>query len=172
MPKSEIQYDDSQLQKLFGELEIKRRKQAIRGAFRTEGRRVLKIARGNFTGIRNSSEMAKSIRMKIWTKKAVGFKVTASGVYGKHGLKNGFYTNRFGKEKPLALFYEFGPSHRETRTESRVFRRARKGHPTGGIPKIGFIAKTRMEVGNSVEQNIQNELRQQVTKVSQKYGCK
>ena len=83
---SDIRYDDSNLQRLFSELAPKRRKQALKGAFRKAAKKVRSVAVQNLRSSMNSDrDLERGIRALIWKRKA-GFRVT---VGTKRAGKNG-----------------------------------------------------------------------------------
>lgn len=81
-----IDYDDKNLQRLFAELEPKRRLQAIKGGFRKEANQVRKTAINNLrSSIQSNKDLEKGVRAILFKRKA-GFRVT---VGTKRAGKNG-----------------------------------------------------------------------------------
>ena len=71
-----IEYDDKNLQRLFAELEPKRRVQALKGGFRREANQVRKTAINNLrSSINSSKDLEKGVRAIVFKRKA-GFRVT------------------------------------------------------------------------------------------------
>ena len=71
-----IDYDDRDLQRLFAELEPKRRVQALKGGFRREANQVRKTAINNLrSSINSSKDLEKGVRAIVFKRKA-GFRVT------------------------------------------------------------------------------------------------
>lgn len=70
------QYDDTQLQKLFTEMDVKHRKRALKGAFRREANQVRRTAINNLrSSLHSNRNLEKGIRAIVF-KKAAGFRVT------------------------------------------------------------------------------------------------
>ena len=70
------QYDDTQLQKLFTEMDVKHRKRALKGAFRREANQVRRTAINNLrSSLHSNRDLEKGIRAIVF-KKAAGFRVT------------------------------------------------------------------------------------------------
>ena len=152
------QYDDTQLQKLFTEMDVKHRKRALKGAFRREANR----------------DLEKGIRAIVF-KKAAGFRVTigtkkANRKTGKG--EKGMHINRQGLKKPVLIWAEGGTEQRKTKTKTRVFVRERRGHNTGRMKRYGFMRKTQTDVRDKVTADLRNEIVESVTKTANKYGCK
>lgn len=71
-----IEYDDKNLQRLFAELEPKRRMQALKGGFRREANKVRKTAINNLrSSISSNKDLEKGVRAIVF-KRAAGFRVT------------------------------------------------------------------------------------------------
>ena len=71
-----IDYNDENLQRLFAELEPKRRLQAIKGGFRREANQVRKTAINNLrSAIQSDKDLEKGVRAIVFKRKA-GFRVT------------------------------------------------------------------------------------------------
>ena len=89
-----IDYNDENLQRLFAELEPKRRLQAIKGGFRREANQVRKTAINNLrSSIQSSKDLEKGVRAIVFKRKA-GFRVTVGTKRaGKNGKgEAGFHT--------------------------------------------------------------------------------
>lgn len=72
-------YDDSNLRKLFAELEPKQRKQVFRRAFRKGAAKVRKVAVRNVKGttLHHKNELSKGVRSVVY-KRDAGFRVTVA----------------------------------------------------------------------------------------------
>ena len=165
------QYDDTQLQKLFIEMDVKHRKRALKGAFRREANQVRRTAINN---LRLWFDVGKGIRAIVF-KKAAGFRVTigtkkANRKTGKG--EKGMHINRQGLKKPVLIWAEGGTEQRKTKTKTRVFVRERRGHNTGRMKRYGFMRKTQTDVRDKVTADLRNEIVESVTKTANKYGCK
>lgn len=174
MGESLVKYEDANLQRLFAEMDAKQRLKALKGAFRKEANRVRKTALNNLRGsIRTDRNMEAGVRALVF-KSTAGFRVTIGTKKStKSGGKDyGFHTNRQGLKKPILIWAEDGTKDRHTKTKTRIFTRARKGHATGSMKRYGFMRKTQAEVKDSVTDNLQKELINNVKKVAEKYGCK
>ena len=62
-----IEYDDKNLQRLFAELEPKRRMQALKGGFRREANKVRKTAINNLrSSISSNKDLEKGVRAIVF----------------------------------------------------------------------------------------------------------
>lgn len=169
-----MQYDDSNLQRLWQELTPDKRKKALKGAFRREANRVRRVALGNLrASIRSDSDLERGVRAVVW-KRAAGFRVTvgtkrANKKTGKG--ERGFHTNRKGLKKPVLVWAETGTERRYTKTKTRVFTRLRKGHYTGRMKRYGFMRKTRNQVEGTVTDSLRREIVDNIKRTARKYGC-
>lgn len=169
------QYDDTQLQKLFAEMDVKHRKRALKGAFRREANQVRRTAINNLrSSLHSNRDLEKGIRAIVF-KKAAGFRVTigtkkANRKTGKG--EKGMHINRQGLKKPVLIWAEGGTEQRKTKTKTRVFVRKRRGHNTGRMKRYGFMRKTQTDVRDKVTADLRNEIVESVTKTANKYGCK
>lgn len=178
-----IDYDDRDLQRLFAELEPKRRVQALKGGFRREANQVRKTAINNLrSSINSSKDLEKGVRAIVFKRKA-GFRVTvgtkrANKTTGKG--EAGFHTNRQGLKKPILIWAEGGAANggtkdRETKPKQGTRRRAarlRQQHSTGRMRRYGFMEQTLNSVRDTVTQDIHAMVLDNVTKVAEKYGCR
>lgn len=173
----QIDYDDSNLQQLFADLEPKRRLQAIKGGFRKEANRVRKTAINNLrSSIRTDKDLEKGVRAIVFKRKA-GFRVTVgTKKAGKNGKgEAGFHTNRQGLKKPILIWAEEGTQERRTKPKQGTRRRAarlRASHRTGRMKRYGFMSQTLNSVRDTVTANIHEMVTENVQKVAKKYGCK
>ena len=121
-----IDYNDENLQRLFAELEPKRRLQAIKGGFRKEANQVRKTAINNLrSSIQSNKDLEKGVRAILFKRKA-GFRVTVGTKRaGKNGKgEAGFHTNRQGLKKPILIWAEEGTEERKTKPKQGTRRRA------------------------------------------------
>lgn len=173
-----IDYDDSNLHRLFAELEPKRRLQALRGGFRRVANQVRKTAINNLrSSIKSSKELEKGVRSIVYKRRA-GFRIT---VGTKRGNKTtgkgeaGFHTNRQGLKKPVLIWAEDGTKERETKPKRGTFWRAsrqRGQHSTGRMRRYGFLEQTLNSVRGTVTQDTRAMVAESIIKVAKKYGCK
>lgn len=172
MPRS-IDYNDEKLQRLFAELEPKRRLQALKGGFRREANQVRKTAINNLrSSIRSDKDLEKGVRSVVFKRKA-GFRVTIGTKRGKNGKgEAGFHTNRQGLKKPVLIWAEQGTAERKTKSNGgkRALRK-RSAHRTGRMKRYGFMLQTLNSVRNTVTENIRKMVAENVEKVANKYGC-
>lgn len=169
------QYDDTQLQKLFTEMDVKHRKRALKGAFRREANQVRRTAINNLrSSLHSNRDLEKGIRAIVF-KKAAGFRITigtkkANRKTGKG--EKGMHINRQGLKKPVLIWAEGGTEQRKTKTKTRVLVRERRSHNTGRMKRYGFMRKTQTDVRDKVTADLRNEIVESVTKTANKYGCK
>lgn len=172
-----IDYDDKNLQRLFAELEPKRRLQAIKGGFRREANQVRKTAINNLrSSIQSNKDLEKGVRAIVFKRKA-GFRVTVGTKRaGKNGKgEAGFHTNRQGLKKPVLIWAEEGTAERKTKPKQGTRRRAarlRASHRTGRMKRYGFLAQTLNGTRDAVTANIHKMVTENVEQVAKKYGCK
>lgn len=172
-----IDYDDKNLQRLFAELEPKRRLQAIKGGFRREANQVRKTAINNLrSSIQSNKDLEKGVRAIVFKRKA-GFRVTVGTKRaGKNGKgEAGFHTNRQGLKKPVLIWAEEGTAERKTKPKQGTRRRAarlRASHRTGRMKRYGFMAQTLSSVRDTVTADIKKMVTENVEQVAKKYGCK
>ena len=171
---SEAIYDDTNLRRLFAEMDVKVRLKALKSAFRREANQVKKTAIGNLrNSIRCDRDMESGVRSVVY-KKTAGFRVTIGTKKAtKDGGKDyGFHKNRQGLKKPILIWAESGTEQRHTKTSTKIYKRARSGHNTGRMKRYGFMSKTLSDVKNEVTNDIHNQLIDSVTRIAKKYGCK
>lgn len=173
-----VSYDDTNLQRLFAEMEPKRRLQALKGSFRREANQVRKTAVNNLrsTGIRTDKGLEKGVRALVF-KRAAGFRVTiGTKKAGKNGKgEAGFHTNRQGLRKPILIWAEAGTEERRTKSKQGSRRRAsrlRASHITGHMKRYGFMEQTLNSVRGTVTADIHTMVADNIHKVAEKYGCK
>lgn len=172
-----IDYNDENLQRLFAELEPKRRLQAIKGGFRREANQVRKTAINNLrSSIQSNKDLEKGVRTVLFKRKA-GFRVTVGTKRaGKNGKgEAGFHTNRQGLKKPILIWAEEGTEERKTKPKQGTRRRAarlRTSHRTGRMKRYGFMAQTLQSVRDTVMNDIHEMVTNNVKKVAEKYGCR
>lgn len=172
-----IDYNDENLQRLFAELEPKRRLQAIKGGFRREANQVRKTAINNLrSSIQSNKDLEKGVRAIVFKRKA-GFRVTVGTKRaGKNGKgEAGFHTNRQGLKKPVLIWAEEGTAERKTKPKQGTRRRAarlRASHRTGRMKRYGFMAQTLTSVRDTVTANIHEMVTDNVKRIAEKYGCK
>lgn len=165
-----LEYDDRNLQKLFAELEPKRRLQAIKGGFRKEANRVRKTAINNLReSVRSDRDLEKGVRSLVFKRKA-GFRITVGTKKARKNGKGeaGFHTNRRGLKKPILIWAEDGTTQR--RTKSKGGKHAARS--TGRMKRYGFMNKTLKAERGNVTENIHEMVMENVQKVAKKYGCK
>lgn len=174
----DIQYDDRDLQRLFAEMDPKRRLQAVKGGFRREANNVRKTAVNNLrgSGIRTDKDLERGVRALVF-KRTAGFRVTiGTKKAGKDGKgEKGFHINRQGLHKPILIWAEEGTEMRKTKPKQGTRRRAsrlRSSHSTGRMKRYGFMAQTLSSTRDKVTDNIHKMVTENVEKVAKKYGCK
>lgn len=170
-----VEYNDANLQRLFAELEPKRRTQALRGGFRKAANDVRKKAVANLrSSIRTDKDFEKGIRSAVFKRKA-GFRVTiGTKKAGKNGKgESGMHTNRQGLKKPVLIWAEMGTAQRTTKSSGgKRAARYRAAHNTGSMPRYGFMEKTRNQVRDTVTADMRKQVAENVERIAKKYGCK
>lgn len=171
-----VEYDDGNLQRLFAELEPKRRAQALRGGFRKAANNVRKKAVANLrsSSIRTDKDLEKGIRSSVFKRKA-GFKFTiGTKKAGKNGKgESGMHLNRQGLKKPVLIWAEMGTKQRKTKSSGgKRAARYRSAHNTGRMPRYGFMEKTRNQVRDTVTEDVHRQVAENIERIAKKYGCK
>ncbi len=174
--------DDDKLVKLFQALDPKQRKKAIKSALTRAAAQVRKQAVKNLKSAlpESGKDLAKGIR-RVSYKNKIGFRVTIGTKKKKKGSRiesvmhsdDVYHTNRRGLAKPILIWAEGGTKSRHTKTESswRGSRRKRKGHPTGSMPRYGFMEKTKEEMLPKVDAMLKQEINLSIQRIAKKYGC-
>lgn len=164
-----IQCDADKLTKALMELEPKRRIKAVKGAFRKAATKVKKQAASNLrqSDYRSNSSLEKGIR-PIVGKKQAGFRVTIGTKKGKKA--SGWHTNRRGQTLPILIWMEQGTKERYTKTQTKVYKRKRKGHFTGSIQAQGFMEQTKHDMKDRITEDFREALEESVMKTVKKYG--
>lgn len=170
-----LQYDDSNLEKLFTAMEPKRRMKALKGAFRREANRVRKTALNNLRGaIRTDKDLESGVRAIVFKRKA-GFRVTiGTKKADKNGKgERGMHLNRRGLKKPVLIWAEGGTKRRKSKKATRypIGGRWSTGRTRGHMRRYGFMAKTLTQVRDSVTDDLHKEVINSITKEAKKYGC-
>ena len=167
-----VQYDDEELQRLFAEMDTKRRLKALKGAFRREANRVRKTALNNLR-IRSDRDLERGVRAVVFKRKA-GFRVTiGTKKAGKSGKEYGFHINRKGLKKPVLIWTEAGTKWRKSKKATRymVGGKWRTGTARGFMKRYGFMQKTAADVRDRVTDSLHDEVINSVRKVAKKHGC-
>ena len=169
---------------VFRALSLKDQRKALRGAMRREGNRLKKQAADNLraSGITapgktyrpskkkryagDPMSLSKGIRLRVYPEDyGAGFMLSV-----KPHKKQGYHTNRKGKEKPVLMWAEDGTEYRKTKTKTKFFVRKRKGHVTGRMKRYGFIRKTDEQATQVVEQNLFTDFQGNIEKAARKQG--
>lgn len=175
----EAHYDDSNLYKLFEQLDRRKRMSALKGAFRRASTQVRRTAVANLrgTGINHTGELSKGVRAVVF-KSVAGFRVTVgSKKANKQGKgERGMYMTRKQGKKPVLIWLENGTkmrrSKRSVRAKDRNGNWFTTGTNRGQITRYGFMAKTADQVSGGVTQTLHREIIDNITRVAKKYGCK
>ena len=170
-------YDDSNLRKLFRELEPKQRKEAFRRAFRKGANKVKKAALRNLkaTGLNHVSALGKGIRAIVFKREA-GFRVTAASKQAnKQGKgERGMHLNRHGLKKPVLPWAETGTVYRRVKKAGQRVKIGNKwvtaGVRRGLMKRYGFIAKTMGQVESSVTEDLRRDMTESIQTIAKKYG--
>lgn len=169
------QYDDKNLQRLFAEMDTKKRMKALKGAFRRTANQVRKTAIKNLRGsIRTDSDLECGVRALVFKRKAAGFRVTiGTKKAGKSGKEYGYHLNRQGLKKPVLIWAEAGTRWRRSKkaTLYQIGGKWRTGRTRGFMKRYGFMQKTLTEVRDRVTDSLHKEVVNSITKEAKKYGC-
>lgn len=162
-----IEYDDSNLHKLYAELEPKRRRQALKGGLRRAANMVRKAAVVRLrTSLKSNRDLERGVRALVF-KRVAGFRVTVGT--GRRG--ESIHTNRWGKKKPVLIWAEDGTQPRYRRSKRRALRLGSgRGGFSGSMPRLGFMADTSAEMGPKVTEILKDETVKSVRRIALKYG--
>lgn len=163
-----FEYDDTNLQKLFAELQPKRRKQALKGGARRTAAKVRRVAVANLrSSLRSNRQLEKGMRVVVF-RRIVGFSVTI-----RPGRSNrGYYLSprrRDGRYLPVLLWAESGTKNRYRKGKRSFWGRKRGGY-TGSMPRSGFMESTLSQVRGDVTETMHKEIENSIKKIAQKYG--
>ena len=162
-----ITTDVDKLEKLFQDLEPKRRMQAMKGAFRKAAKKVKDQAVRNLrqSDFRTNRDLEKGIRQVVGKKKA-GFQVTI-GTKKTNKRGSGWHTNRRAQTLPILISMEKGTKDRYTKTKAS---RKRKGHFAGSIKAQGFMELTKNDMKDRITDDLKDALEESIIKTVKKYG--
>lgn len=174
-----IDYDDSNLQRLFEALTPKQRMVAMRRAFKREANYVRNIAISNMWGCLNAGRKIESGIRAIVFKRKAGFKVTIASkkANSKGNGERGYYISRKLRKKdatgkPVLIWAEEGTDPRYTKGRLKWGNlKTRKAHFTGHMKSYGFMKKTLDETQFTVTDHLRNEIIESVQTEAKKYGC-
>lgn len=164
----DIHYDDTQLRKLFDELQPKNQARVFRAAFRTVARKLRKAAAANLMAatlpsgrkINNARTLSRGIRARVFRGRKVGFAVTVSSQRNKN---RGMHHTHRGDYKPVLRWMEEGTLGRATRRK-----RLNRGH----LRPLKFMRDAVLANADSVAPDLNEQMRQAVVKIARKYGSR
>ena len=168
-----MEYDGKHFTDLMRDMTSSQIRKAIKTALKSEAEKAREIAVGSLrsSGLHVQGDLStweSSVRSYVYSK-AGGFLITA-----KPRGKKGFHRNRFydktGRELPIVMWAEEGTRPRQTRTASKVFDRARKGHNTGSLQRYGFIEKAEPQMVNKVQADLPTSIEAAVVAIAKKCG--
>lgn len=173
----DIHYDDTQLRKLFDELQPKNQARVFRAAFRSVARKLRKEAVKELTaarlpsgrGLHNASTIARGLRTRGFSGKKFGFAVTASSQSAKG---RGMYCNSRGELKPILRWMEEGTRGRRTRKSYISSRRRVTPHFTGHLTPLKFMRDAVLANADNIAPDLNEQMRQAVVKIARKYGSR
>lgn len=166
----QITYDDSNLQRLWGELDAKNRKKALKGALRKCANMVKKEAVKKAKGYyrKAKSDPSKGVLAKVYKERAVGFKV-----YVSPRSRKSMHTNRQGLQKPVLFWGSLGTAERTTKGRRSLMKSRRKSKARRGrMPVYPFLKDADRSKGPEVTGMLRRSIVETVTKTAKKYGCK
>lgn len=170
---AEFKYDDSNLQKLFKELEPKERIKSLRAVFRIAGNKVRKTTVAIIRqSVNSNKELEKGVKVRLW-KEVAGFRVTVGS--GKYHSKR--FTGSSAREVPVLRWLDTGTDDRSTggrkvKGFKRLFsRKGSKGHATGRLKRYAFMAKTKGQTESSVTTYVRDATVLIIKRLAKKYGC-
>lgn len=164
---AEFKYDDSNLQKLFKELEPKERIKSLRAVFRIAGNKVRKTTVAIIRqSVNSNKELEKGVKVRLW-KEVAGFRVTVGS--GKYHSKR--FTGSFAREVPVLRWLDTGTDARKTKRKFALFGKGRKSHATGRLKRYAFMAKTKQQTESSVTTYVRDATVLIIKRIAKKYGC-
>lgn len=187
-----LEYDDSQLRRLFAEMDEKQRAKAMKSAFRTTAGRLKLAAQQHVkSSIRSDKDLLRGVRALVFKQK-LGFRVTVGtvikraknrmgwvGVAGFHKTRQYLKNPNKYSEKPVLIWAEDGTKERRLKggrgshQTKRGFRKRYlfNGAFRGRMSAYQFIVKANRQVGPQINQTLQENFRKSVEKTAKKYGC-
>jgi len=195
-----FEYDDSQLRRLFAELDEKQRVKALRGAFRSQARIFRKAAIATLrskqnksgTTFHSSEALEKGVRQIVY-KKTLGFRVTVGTQVrikktsqGKKRTYIGFHSTSRGKDLPILIWAEEGTEERrwknrkavtETDTRDKRGRRhiakryGRLDKSHGRMKRFGYMDDTRKKMAGGITESLHQAIATYVIKTAKRNGC-
>lgn len=172
-----FEYDDTQLQKMFAELQPENRLKVMKSAFRRQANKVRKAAINNLRASLNSSrDIERGVRTVLYKKKAAGFRVTVGSKKSRRisAAKWAEMTEAEKEEYRQQVLKKNVPRWAEDGTVDRKtkFRIGRRPRRLGRMKRYGFMAKTKEQVMDNVTNELHEEVRKSVIRIAKKYGCK
>lgn len=162
-----LTYDDSNLNRLWAELDPKHRKKALKGALRRCANMVRKEAgkqaQAQFS--KANKNLGKTVLAAVYRERAVGFKV-----YVSPKARKAMYTNRRGLEKPVLFWAATGTKQRKTRGRGWVLKS--KGINRGVMKPYSFLKDADRIAGPRAINSLKTNIVESITKTAKKYGCK
>lgn len=159
----------SKLHKLIKELDPEQYRKGLRATYRKvankiRGDAVQSLNSKGFHVRGNKADWAKGIRPRVYSRSG-GFMVT---VKPRQKGNKSMHENRQGLLKPVLYWLDDGTAERRTKTQTKVFRRARRGHRTGRIRAANILKpaedKARGYVVPEIEKTLEKKLTQQAKK--------
>ena len=145
---------------------------SLKGAYRSVGKEVLKMARGRLmqSGMAHASKLRKDIRLRVYPKGG-GFMITVK----PHG-KQGYHVNRFGLQKPVLMWAEEGTKVRYVRkgggqvAQTGDGKWRTLGRRRGQMPAYHFFDGVEAQGAPIIERDIGARLEEAVLKRARKMG--
>lgn len=145
---------------------------ALKGAYRTVGKEVLRIARDRLmqSGMAHASKLKKDIRLRVYPRGG-GFMITVK----PHG-KQGYHVNRFGLQKPVLMWAEEGTTVRYVRKGGGQVAQLGDGkwrtlgRRRGQMPAYHFLDGVEAQGAPIIEKDMGTSLEEAVMKRARKMG--
>lgn len=181
MADLEVKDSDNPFEVVWKALDVKKQRKELKSALRREANNVKKAAQAAMSesgfGRGSTQDVKKGIYARVFPDRyGLGAMVTAV----PHG-KRGIHTNRYGQQKPVAMWADGGTVERHvgkrkgsirivTRTGRKGRRYKRSGHSTGKMPDYGFMRKAEAQMSSGVKERITENLERNLEKTARKSG--
>lgn len=160
-PMSDFHYDDSRLMRLFGELDARQRRKALKGAMAASARALRRAAVSNLraSGLARSRFVERGIRTATYRRK-LGFRVTVGTKRGRAAGSDP-ESRRKARLSVVPLWAEGGTKARATKG----------GRARGAMRPYRFMERTKAAEAPGIERTMKQSIVDYIEKTAKKYGC-
>lgn len=147
---------------VFEALDTTEQRKAMRSAIRRNVNKARKVVEAKMEATKlgrgTNQRLSKSLRVRIYPDKyGLGAMITT-----KPRGKRGYHKNRFGKEKPVAMWAEDGTVKRTQRRKG--FWGLKKGRNVGAMPAYHFLRDSEEAATHVIEENLFHDFQKNLEK--------